>query len=669
MLAAWNVRGLNNAGKLREIRSRLLELCPKIIALLETRVKVKNVPSVRNKLMLRGSFADNYQHHANGRVWLYWDSNEVDIKSVKSSSQFIYSGIHDLAGNFLFWLTTVYALNRPKQRRVLWNYIVVIYAQQQGPWVLMGDFDNVIHINDRIGGNDVTKTEYIDICSMMENVGLFEKESKGSYYTWSNNHTAGTIYSHIDHVLANVEWLQQNTDITLHMLPPSVSDHSLLFLTGNDQVHKRYRKPIFRFYNCIMDFEGYGALVENNWSVPIKGNPMFILWNKLMRLQPALRNFSKPARHNDQQLIQARNRLNTTQTSLEADPMNATIITRIKKQKVEIIKLQELEENILRQKSKLDWLKWGDGNNSYFHASVKAKNNSKNISQLIKEDGTILTVQADIEDEVLDYYKNLLGTADSTVCHIDVTAMRDGPQLNMEQRYYLLAPITEKEIHTALKGIGDLKSPGINGYRACFFKGSWETIQSNVVNAVHDFFRHERLFKAFNSTVVTLILKHCDAQSIKDYRPIAGCTTVYKIISKILTTRLGKVIGDVVHHSQAAFVPGQQIHNHILLAYELIKGYTRKGGTPRCMLQIDLQKAYDMVNWDALECIMKEIGIPNQFVRWIMITITSVTYKFNINGYHTKTIQAKRCIRQGDLIFPLLFVIIMEYLNRCFCKM
>ncbi|CAK8536134.1 unnamed protein product [Lathyrus sativus] len=440
-------------------------------------------------------------------------------------------------------------------------------------------------------------------------------------------------------------------------------------MTGTANVHNRYRKPIFKSYNCIMDFEGYSALVEKNWNIPIAGNPMFILWNKLMRLQPALRNFSKPARHNDQQLIQARNRLNTAQSSLEADPMNATILTRIKEQKLEILKLEELEKNILRQKSKLDWLKWGDGNNSYFHASVKSKNNSKNISHLTKEDGTVLTVQADIENEVLDYYKNLLGTADSTIRHIDVAAMRDGPQLNMDQRLSLLAPITEQEIHTALKGIRDLKSPRIDGYGACFFKGSWETIKFDVVTAVQDFFRHDRLFKAFNGIVVTLIPKHYDAQSIKDYRPIAGCTTVYKIISKILTTRLGNVIGDIVHNSQAAFVPGQQIHNHILLAYELIKGYTRKGGTPRCMLQIDLQKAYDMVNWDALECIMKEIGIPTQFSRWIMITVTSVTYKFNINEYHTKTIQAKRGLRQGDPISPILFVIIMEYLNRCFRKM
>ena len=76
-----------------------------------------------------------------------------------------------------------------------------------------------------------------------------------------------------------------------------------------------------------------------------------------------------------------------------------------------------------------------------------------------------------------------------------------------------------------------------------------------------------------------------------------------------------------------------------------------------------------MVNWDALECFMKEIGIPNQFVRRVMLTVTSVTYKFNINGHHTRTIQVKCGIRQRDPISPLLFVIIMEYLNKCLRKM
>lgn len=95
------------------------------------------------------------------------------------------------------------------------------------------------------------------------------------------------------------------------------------------------------------------------------------------------------------------------------------------------------------------------------------------------------------------------------------------------------------------------------------------------------------------------------------------------------------------------FVPGQQIHNHILLAFELIKGYSRKGGTPRCMMQIDLKKAYDMVHWDALECILKEVGMPQQFIRWVMLDVSVVSFRFNINGCRSNLLQAKCGIHQG----------------------
>jgi hypothetical protein len=82
------------------------------------------------------------------------------------------------------------------------------------------------------------------------------------------------------------------------------------------------------------------------------------------------------------------------------------------------------------------------------------------------------------------------------------------------------------------------------------------------------------------------------------------------------------------------------------------------------MMQLDLQKAYDTVDWLALQHILREIGLPNQFIRWIMLGVTSVSYKFNIHGRYTGFMKARRGLRQGDPISPLLFVIVMEYLHR-----
>ncbi|MCI25799.1 hypothetical protein A2U01_0046990, partial [Trifolium medium] len=132
----------------------------------------------------------------------------------------------------------------------------------------------------------------------------------------------------------------------------------------------------------------------------------------------------------------------------------------------------------------------------------------------------------------------------------------------------------------ALQSIGDLKSPGIDGYGAYFFKKAWKIVKPDVLGAVHDFFDNGRLYKAANCTLVTLIPKSKEAKRIKEYRPISCCSTIYKIISKVLTNRMGEVMASIVGQNQAAFVPGQFIHKHILLTYELIKGYNRAGGTP-----------------------------------------------------------------------------------------
>lgn len=77
-----------------------------------------------------------------------------------------------------------------------------------------------------------------------------------------------------------------------------------------------------------------------------------------------------------------------------------------------------------------------------------------------------------------------------------------------------------------------------------------------------------------------------------------------------------------------------------------------------------MQKAYDMVEWRALIAIMHDLGFPQLFTNWIQAIISTVSYTFNINGKLSPTLHAKRGIRQGDPISPLLFVIVMEYLNR-----
>lgn len=91
-----------------------------------------------------------------------------------------------------------------------------------------------------------------------------------------------------------------------------------------------------------------------------------------------------------------------------------------------------------------------------------------------------------------------------------------------------------------------------------------------------EYFDTGMVYKYFNYTVVILILKHDAVKKIKDFRPVVGCIIVLKIISEILTNRLRKVLPRIISPFQETFVSTQHIHNHIILAYELLYGYGRK---------------------------------------------------------------------------------------------
>nr|XP_016489984.1 PREDICTED: uncharacterized protein LOC107809777 [Nicotiana tabacum] len=280
----------------------------------------------------------------------------------------------------------------------------------------------------------------------------------------------------------------------------------------------------------------------------------------------------------------------------------------------ELNKWSDIQEKILKQKAKAHWINAGDGNNRYFFACMKARASSNNISVLKGGDGRVLQKHDDIKDEILQFYKGLLGSTANRVPCIDLNIMRQGPSLTMQQQRDMCSEITQEEIKAALFNIDDNKAPGIDGFNALFFKKAWPIVREDVCDAVQEFFQRCKMLRAVNNTVVTLVPKSTHPKTARDFRPIACYSTLYKIISKIISGRIKGVIDEIVGHSQSAFIPGRLISDNIILSHELVKGYTRKHISPRCMIKVDLQKAYDSVEWYFIEQMLKELGFPGKMV-------------------------------------------------------
>ncbi|KAL9661564.1 hypothetical protein QQ045_026388 [Rhodiola kirilowii] len=103
---------------------------------------------------------------------------------------------------------------------------------------------------------------------------------------------------------------------------------------------------------------------------------------------------------------------------------------------------------------------------------------------------------------------------------------------------------------------------------------------------------------SLSSTYVALVPKNKNPNSPKDYRPINCCNVVYKIIASVLANRLKSFLPDLIGPSQSAYVHCRSIVHNICLAQELLSQYNRKNISKRCILKIDIGKAYDTVDCD-----------------------------------------------------------------------
>jgi len=105
------------------------------------------------------------------------------------------------------------------------------------------------------------------------------------------------------------------------------------------------------------------------------------------------------------------------------------------------------------------------------------------------------------------------------------------------------------------------------------------------------------------------------------------------------------VISGLVDKAQSAFVKGRSIVDNFMVSHEIFKSYNRKWISPRCVLKVDLRKAYDTLDWGFLERLMSDMGFPAKFVQWIMKCISTVSYSLLLNGGLTEPFPAQRGLR------------------------
>ena len=145
-----------------------------------------------------------------------------------------------------------------------------------------------------------------------------------------------------------------------------------------------------------------------------------------------------------------------------------------------------------------------------------------------------------------------------------------------------------------------------------------------------DFFERGKFVRSLNSTFLVLVPKKGRVDDLRDYKPISLVGGLYKLLAKVLVNRLKKVVSKVLSLTQNAFIEGRQIFDAALIANEAIDSLL-KGDEASVLCKLDLEKAYDHINWDFLLTVLQKMGFGEKWASWIKWCISTASFSVLIN--------------------------------------
>eukprot|EP00253_Pinus_taeda_P022096 PITA_22096 len=402
------------------------------------------------------------------------------------------------------------------------------------------------------------------------------------------------------------------------------SDHMPILLEWREM---QYRKDYsFKFNRIYLDDKSFNDAISSKWmEMKESASALFSTFReKIQSLKKNAKEWqSRKIKQEKQELLNIQKELDSfiASSSFHSLSFEKKNHIRVLEKRKHILLLRE--EASWRLKSRALWLKEGDRNTKFFHNFANARRRKNSIWKIEDGNGGFLYSQNDIAELV--------------------------PEIFDEPAYEnFIKPVSEEELLAAIKSFKKDKGPGPDGWPIESFMHFYEMFKLDLLRMVEASRMSGNIHSALSSTFIALIPKKQRTDSFQDYRPIALCNTLFKIISKIIAERMKPVLNLFITRDQHAFLKDRNIWDAVTLTQECLFSML-SNNIKAAILKIDLKKAYDCVDWGFLRILLAKIGLRSKGIEWIMACVENVNYSVIINGIPSPFFTAERDLIRAAL--------------------